>query len=149
MHSSSFDSDRDSARSGADVLVAITTLVTEGRIPRKISKSRGFYEGPHCPSQKNMPTIHNCDPTQVLVSPSLFLTHFGDEQTLSPNQCQEYEQVQSQVLNLWKNNIPVCVEVYLAPECSCEDNEFLQDSPSYSTGRLLLEQWYLNVNHHR
>lgn len=68
MHSSSFESDRECFRDSGDVLVAIATLVTEGRIPGKINKSRGFFEGPHCPLNKHSPTEHSCNPSDTLVS---------------------------------------------------------------------------------
>ncbi|GJQ82726.1 hypothetical protein Trydic_g19735 [Trypoxylus dichotomus] len=129
MHSS-FESDRECLRDGGDVLVAIATLVTEGRIPGKLNKSRGFYEGPHCPPTKHSPTEHSCSP--------------------SDNLCKKYEYVQSQVLGLWRKNIPICVEVFLVPICSCDNNDTAIPGCSDSIqGGILLEQWYLTVNHHR
>lgn len=68
MHSSSLDTDRECFREGGDVLVTIATLVTEGRIPGKMNKSRGFYEGPHCSLNKRSPVEHSCNPSDNLVS---------------------------------------------------------------------------------
>lgn len=70
MHCSSLEIESDQ-REGGDVLVAIASMVTEGRIPGKLnSKSRGFYEGPHCPISKPVQE-HNCDTTDNLVNFSL------------------------------------------------------------------------------
>lgn len=66
MHCSSLEIEGD-RREGGDVLVAIAAMVTEGRIPGKLnSKSRGFYEGPHCPISKSAQE-HRCDLTDSLV----------------------------------------------------------------------------------
>jgi hypothetical protein len=66
MHSASFDTDI-SGKDGGEVLVAIAALVTEGRIPGKLSsKTKGFYEGPHCPLNKAAKE-HKCDLTDLLV----------------------------------------------------------------------------------
>lgn len=69
MHCSSLESDCE-RREGGDVLVAIATMVTEGRIPGKVNqgKSRGFYEGPHCPIGKPATQEHRCDSNDNLVS---------------------------------------------------------------------------------
>lgn len=68
MHCASLESDGD-RREGGDVLVAIAAMVTEGRIPGKLNqaKSRGFYEGPHCPIGKSAQE-HRCDSNDNLVS---------------------------------------------------------------------------------
>lgn len=75
MHSSSFDVETQRFCSGdggggGDVLVALTALVTEGRIPGKsaAAKSSGFYEGPHCCSVlKNSKEQHDCNRNDELV----------------------------------------------------------------------------------
>lgn len=67
MHCSSFEIEGSRMEEG-EVLVAIAALVTEGRIPGKsTAKSRGFYEGPHCPLNKTS-TGHTCNPSEPLVS---------------------------------------------------------------------------------
>lgn len=67
MHSASFDTEI-SGKDGGEVLVAIAALVTEGRIPGKLSsKTKGFYEGPHCPLNKTA-REHKCDLSHLLVS---------------------------------------------------------------------------------
>lgn len=68
MHCSSLENECE-RREGGDVLVAIAAMVTEGRIPGKLNqtKSRGFYEGPHCPVGKQAQE-HRCDSNNNLVS---------------------------------------------------------------------------------
>lgn len=67
MHSASFDTEI-SGRDGGEALVAIAALVTEGRIPGKLStKTKGFYEGPHCPLNKAAREQHRCDLKDLLV----------------------------------------------------------------------------------
>lgn len=74
MHSSSFDTE-ESTKDGGEVLVSIAALVTEGRIPGKLdSKSKKFYEGPHCNRNKPNPEEHTCDLTDSLVR-SLSVSH--------------------------------------------------------------------------
>lgn len=77
MHCSSLEGDGD-RREGGDVLVAIAAMVTEGRIPGKFNqtKTRGFYEGPHCPIGKTAQE-HRCDSNDNLVneSTSLLVSH--------------------------------------------------------------------------
>lgn len=66
MHSASFDTEIN-GRDGGEVLVALAALVTEGRIPGKLnSKTKGFYEGPHCPLNKTN-RGHKCDLSNLLV----------------------------------------------------------------------------------
>lgn len=67
MHCSSLEIESDRIE-GGDILVAIAAMVAEGRIPGKLnSKSRGFYEGPHCPISKSAQE-HRCDSNDNLVS---------------------------------------------------------------------------------
>ncbi|KAJ3637121.1 hypothetical protein MTP99_000604 [Tenebrio molitor] len=125
MHSASFDTDI-SGKDGGEVLVAIAALVTEGRIPGKLSsKTKGFYEGPHCPLNKAAKE-HKCDLTDLL--------------------CSSFENVRSEVLDLWKKNIPVCLEVLLT--CSCKNDIRIKSSETYDDD-FLLEKWYFSINHRR
>lgn len=68
MHSPSFSSEPSNAK-GGDVLVSVATLVTEGRIPgNATTKSKKFYEGPHCTLIKGAATKgHQCDVADSLV----------------------------------------------------------------------------------
>ncbi|RZB77465.1 protein FAM214A, partial [Asbolus verrucosus] len=125
MHSASFDTDI-SGKDGGEVLVAIAALVTEGRIPGKLSsKTKGFYEGPHCPLNKTA-REHKCDLKDLL--------------------CSTFENVRSEILNLWKKNIPVCLEVLLT--CSCKNDLNVKSSETYDDD-FLLEKWYFSINHRR
>lgn len=68
MHSSSFDTTDVNNKDGGEVLVGIATLVTEGRIPAKLnSKTKKFYEGPHCTTLTNKVNEHKCDLADALV----------------------------------------------------------------------------------
>ncbi|XP_008195164.3 atos homolog protein A isoform X1 [Tribolium castaneum] len=125
MHSASFDSEI-SGKDGGEVLVAIAALVTEGRIPGKLSsKTKGFYEGPHCPLNKTA-REHRCDLSNLL--------------------CSTYENVRLEVLDLWKKNIPVCLEVLLT--CPCKNNVTIKSPETYDDD-FLLEKWYFSINHRR
>ncbi|XP_044264670.1 protein FAM214A [Tribolium madens] len=126
MHSASFDSEI-SGKDGGEVLVAIAALVTEGRIPGKLNTKTkgGFYEGPHCPLNKTA-REHKCDLSNLL--------------------CSTYENVRLEVLDLWKKNIPVCLEVLLT--CSCK-NDLTIKSPETYDDDFLLEKWYFSINHRR
>lgn len=67
MHSTNFNTDTDNTK-GGDVLVSVATLVTEGRIPGGVdSKSKKFYEGPHCALVKQANKEHICDLADSLV----------------------------------------------------------------------------------
>lgn len=67
MHSTSFNADLSNAK-GSEVLVSIATLVTESRIPGSAtSKSKKFYEGPHCNLIKGHVKNHKCDLSESLV----------------------------------------------------------------------------------
>lgn len=65
MHCSSLEIEGGGGKSEGDVLVAVASMVVEGRIPGKL-KSKGFYEGPHCPTSKTAQE-HHCDPNDNLV----------------------------------------------------------------------------------
>lgn len=138
MHSSSFDVETQRFCSGdggggGDVLVALTALVTEGRIPGKsaAAKSRGFYEGPHCCSVlKNSKEQHDCNRNDEL--------------------CQKYEQVRNEVLNLWQRRIPLCVDVLLSMVCPCASEETSGGSDKdHQNEDILLEKWYISVLRNR
>ncbi|XP_044739832.1 protein FAM214A [Chrysoperla carnea] len=154
----------------AEILVAITTLVTEGRIPDKVNTNfRGYSEGPHCHKSKSS-INHICNTDQFL--------------------CSRYEKIQSHVLSLWQKSIPICIEVLLTADCECgkllanhldisssssplnsnnssnngsnqQQSTLAQSnltscpttttssSTTIQTEQLLLEQWYLTVDQRR
>lgn len=76
MHSTSFNADLDNSK-GGDVLVSVATLVTESRIPGSAtSKSKKFYEGPHCTLIKGHGKDHKCDLNESLVGNNVMTTEF-------------------------------------------------------------------------
>lgn len=69
MHSASFEATDVNCKDGGEVLVGIATLVTEGRIPPKLSaKSKKFYEGAHHCDTLTKQVDEKCDLTDTLVS---------------------------------------------------------------------------------
>ncbi|NXX19134.1 F214A protein, partial [Podargus strigoides] len=63
-------------------------------------------------------------------------------------QCRQARRTRSEVMLLWKNNIPIMVEVMLLPDCCCNDEgpttegNDLND-PAIKQDALLLERWIL------
>lgn len=129
MHSSSFDTDSN-GKDGGEVLVAIASLVTEGRIPgddlkNSKTKPKKFYEGPHSTLRKRVEE-HKCD--------------------LSDSLCVRFEHDRKTVLNFWQRNIPLCIEVLLTCMCPNLDGKKKLESVNSS---LLLEQWYFSISYRR
>ncbi|KAL3286574.1 hypothetical protein HHI36_001075 [Cryptolaemus montrouzieri] len=126
MHNSSFNSDPIGAKSEAEVLLAVTTLVTEGRIPEKLGpKKKGFREGPHCylNAQANE---HVCDLTDSL--------------------CINYDFVREEVLKIWMQKIPLCIEFILT--CECQEGDYFV-GPENVENYILLESWNFNISSKR
>ncbi|XP_057655328.1 atos homolog protein A [Diorhabda carinulata] len=120
MHSTNFGSEQGNAEEG-DILVSVATLVTEGRIPGGInSKSKKFYEGPHCTRVKGAFKEHKCD--------------------LADSLCMKFDTDRQKVLNFCKKGIPLCIEVILTCECKefDETTENLEDT-------YVLEQWHFSI----
>ncbi|KAF4792871.1 family with sequence similarity 214 member A [Turdus rufiventris] len=112
-----------------EFLVSLALLITEGRTPEYSIKGR--TEGFHCPpaqSSQPPPTKHECS-DQVA-------------------QCRQARRTRSEVMLLWKNNIPIMVEVMLLPDCcysdegpTTEGNDL--NDPAIKQDALLLERWIL------
>lgn len=102
-----------------DLYTDLGTLIVEGRVPGLTD--RGFGEGPHCPSPHGQ-IRHQCDPS-------------------SPD-CQKYEQILKHMLLLWKNGIPMTIEVLLYPNC-CTPSQNVESVPDMSY--ILLEQWTIHM----
>ena len=104
-------------------------LITEGRTPEHSIKGR--TEGFHCPpAQSSQPptTKHECSDKLA--------------------QCRQARRTRSEVMLLWKNNIPIMVEVMLLPDCcysdegpNTEGNDL--NDPAIKQDALLLERWIL------
>ncbi|PKK27770.1 family with sequence similarity 214, member A [Columba livia] len=112
-----------------EFLVSLALLITEGRTPERSVKGR--TEGLHCPpAQSAQPPAakHEC----------------SDELA----QCRQARRTRSEVMLLWKNNIPIMVEVMLLPDCcysdegpTTEGNDL--NDPAIKQDALLLERWIL------
>ncbi|NXD80987.1 F214A protein, partial [Halcyon senegalensis] len=112
-----------------EFLVSLALLITEGRTPEYSVKGR--TEGFHCPpAQSSQPptTKHECSDKLA--------------------QCRQARRTRSEVMLLWKNNIPIMVEVMLLPDCcysdegpTTEGNDL--NDPAIKQDALLLERWIL------
>ncbi|XP_063025728.1 atos homolog protein A isoform X1 [Melospiza melodia melodia] len=112
-----------------EFLVSLALLITEGRTPEYSIKGR--TEGFHCPpAQSSQPptTKHECSDKLA--------------------QCRQARRTRSEVMLLWKNNIPIMVEVMLLPDCcysdegpTTEGNDL--NDPAIKQDALLLERWIL------
>ncbi|XP_067162008.1 atos homolog protein A isoform X1 [Apteryx mantelli] len=112
-----------------EFLVSLALLITEGRTPEYSIKGR--TEGFHCPpAQSSQPstTKHECSDKLA--------------------QCRQARRTRSEVMLLWKNNIPIMVEVMLLPDCcysdegpNTEGNDL--NDPAIKQDALLLERWIL------
>uniref|UniRef100_A0A6I8NYF7 Atos homolog protein A n=1 Tax=Ornithorhynchus anatinus TaxID=9258 RepID=A0A6I8NYF7_ORNAN len=112
-----------------EFLVSLALLITEGRTPEYSVKGR--TEGYHCPpSQSSQPLTakHECSDKLA--------------------QCRQARRTRSEVMLLWKNNLPIMVEVILLPDCCYSDDgpttegNDLND-PAIKQDALLLERWIL------
>uniref|UniRef100_A0A6J0TBC0 Atos homolog protein A n=2 Tax=Pogona vitticeps TaxID=103695 RepID=A0A6J0TBC0_9SAUR len=112
-----------------EFLVNLALLITEGRTPEYSVKGR--TEGFHCPpTQSSQPptTKHECSDKAA--------------------QCRQAKRTRSEVSLLWKNNIPIMIEVMLLPDCCYSDEgpttegSDLKD-PAIKQDALLLERWLL------
>lgn len=112
-----------------EFLVSLTLLITEGRTPECSVKGR--TEGLHCPpAQSGMPVLtkHECSDKLP--------------------QCRQARRTRSEVMLLWRNHIPIMIEVMLLPDCCYSDEGLATDGtdlndPAIKQDALLLERWTL------
>uniref|UniRef100_A0A8C1KT48 Atos homolog protein A n=1 Tax=Cyprinus carpio TaxID=7962 RepID=A0A8C1KT48_CYPCA len=112
-----------------EFLVFLTLLITEGRTPECSVKGR--TEGVHCPpAQSAMPVLtkHECSDKIP--------------------QCRQARRTRSEVMLLWRNHIPIMIEVMLLPDCCYSDDGPTTDctdlnDPAIKQDALLLERWTL------
>ncbi|XP_073706407.1 atos homolog protein A [Garra rufa] len=112
-----------------EFLVFLTLLITEGRTPECSVKGR--TEGVHCPpAQSAMPVLtkHECSDKIP--------------------QCRQARRTRSEVMLLWRNHIPIMIEVMLLPDCCYSDDGPNTDctdinDPAIKQDALLLERWTL------
>ncbi|XP_037573160.1 protein FAM214A [Dermacentor silvarum] len=111
-----------------EFFIDVGSLVLEGRVPSRSGK--GYTEGLHCPPTTSGQARHQCDPTSVV-------------------ECQRYEVALKHMLMLWRNSIPMSVEVLLSPDCthcsSMDHTGGIDISSAPDTSHLLLEQWYIQM----
>uniref|UniRef100_A0A3B5MJ31 Atos homolog protein A n=1 Tax=Xiphophorus couchianus TaxID=32473 RepID=A0A3B5MJ31_9TELE len=112
-----------------EFLVFLTLLITEGRTPEYSVKGR--TEGLHCPpAQSGMPPLHKHECSDKLP------------------QCRQARRTRSEVILLWRNNIPIMIEVMLLPDCcygdECPPSDPISD-PVIKQDALLLERWTLQA----
>lgn len=108
-----------------DCFIDVGSLVLEGRVPGLSSK--GYGEGIHCPPQQGQPR-HQCNSSML--------------------ECQKFELMLKHMVLLWKNNIPMSLEVLLSPECcqcSMTDMASVDISAAPDASHLLLEQWFIHM----
>ncbi|XP_078579644.1 atos homolog protein A-like isoform X1 [Branchiostoma floridae x Branchiostoma japonicum] len=107
-----------------ELFVDIGMLVTDGRGPEPSLKGR--TEGKHCPPPAGSPA-HVCSEND--------------------SKCVKAMQLKSQMFLLWRNDIPMSVEVLLCPQCCYEqmaaDVETL--ASTYPQSAILLEQWTIQM----
>ncbi|XP_067245929.1 atos homolog protein A [Chanodichthys erythropterus] len=112
-----------------EFLVFLTLLITEGRTPECSVKGR--TEGVHCPpAQSALPVLtkHECSDKIP--------------------QCRQARRTRSEVMLLWRNHIPIMIEVMLLPDCCYSDEGPTTDctdlnDPAIKQDALLLERWTL------
>ncbi|XP_062326583.1 atos homolog protein A [Osmerus eperlanus] len=110
-----------------EFLVFLTLLITEGRTPECSVKGR--TEGLHCPpAQSTLPPLHKHECSDKLP------------------QCRQARRTRSEVMLLWRNSIPIMIEVMLLPDCcygdECPPSDPISD-PAIKQDALLLERWTL------
>uniref|UniRef100_A0A3B3TCL6 Atos homolog protein A n=1 Tax=Paramormyrops kingsleyae TaxID=1676925 RepID=A0A3B3TCL6_9TELE len=109
-----------------EFLVFLALLIIEGRTPECSLKGR--TEGPHCPPAQTaqpLPTKHQCSDKLP--------------------QCCQAKKTQSEVVVLWRDKLPIMIEVMLLPDC-CYSSEAPGndlDDPVVQQDALLLERWTL------
>ncbi|KAL3885027.1 hypothetical protein ACJMK2_025126 [Sinanodonta woodiana] len=103
----------------------IGRLVMEARTPDTSVKGR--VEGPHCPPQ-SVPTLHSCDSQK--------------------EECHRVQEFRQQLELLWRNRIPMRLDVLLFPDCNHGKAEAMTlEGTTFSCDEnfLLLERWDLQL----
>ncbi|XP_006898312.1 PREDICTED: protein FAM214A-like, partial [Elephantulus edwardii] len=112
-----------------EFLVSLALLITEGRTPECSVKGR--VESSHCPPAQSCYPVtakHECSDKLA--------------------QCRQARRTRSEVTLLWKNNLPIMVEVMLLPDCCYSDDGPTTEGidlndPAIKQDALLLERWIL------
>ncbi|XP_019771974.2 protein FAM214A isoform X1 [Dendroctonus ponderosae] len=128
MHSFNLDPESNSCLDEGDLLVAVATLVTEGRIPGPDAanpKAKDFHEGPHCNLLTGTNRNHQCDDANLL--------------------CERFQRNRDIILNVFKQGGPFCIEVLFT--CTCKPLGKLDADHLANT--VLLEQWHFSAGPNR
>lgn len=108
-----------------DLFVYLGMLVVEGRTPGLTG--RGYGEGPHCLPISGQ-NRHRCDPQDP--------------------QCSREEHFRKHMMLLWRNCIPMSIEVLLCPDC-CQATTPAQGGveslAAPEPSHILLEQWTIQM----
>ncbi|KAJ8247862.1 hypothetical protein GJAV_G00251380 [Gymnothorax javanicus] len=112
-----------------EFLVLLSLLVTEGRTPECSVKGR--TEGLHCPPAQSALPVHSKHECSDKVA-----------------QCRQARRTRSEVMLLWRNHIPIMIEVMLLPDCCYSDEGLTMEGnditdPAIKQDALLLERWTL------
>ncbi|XP_013407650.1 protein FAM214A [Lingula anatina] len=107
-----------------ELFLELGMLIIESRMPEFSAKGR--VEGPHCLLVTSRGTNHECDK--------------GNKQ------CNMVSELRDQMLMLWKNGIPMCIEVLVYPDCQHVAKLYeAQLSPAEGTC-VMLEEWTIQVS---
>lgn len=109
-----------------ELFITIGMLIVEARLPELSAKGR--IEGPHCPQYPNEDT-HVC--------------------SYENNRCCEAQRQKTYMETLWKNRIPMCIELLLFPKCRHNQHHsevtFLDSNAEYTGEEFLLERWDIHM----
>lgn len=109
-----------------ELFITIGMLIVEARLPELSAKGR--IEGPHCPQYPNEDT-HVCSYQDI--------------------RCCEAQRQKTYMETLWKNQIPMCIELLLFPKCRHNQHNsevtFLDSNAEYTGEEFLLERWDVHM----
>lgn len=130
MHSLTNQLEQGSSHEAEDILVAVLTLVIEGRIPGPsptgCKKFKDFYEGPHSNKLIGIDQTHTCDTNNEL--------------------CEQFLKNKETILKTFKRGDSICVEVLFT--CCCKNLDLITHS-NFDDDFILLEQWYFSIDTNR
>ncbi|XP_029641634.1 protein FAM214A isoform X1 [Octopus sinensis] len=109
-----------------ELFVTIGMLIVEARLPELSAKGR--TEGPHCPQFPKV-NKHVCDYQDI--------------------RCCEAKKFKMYMETLWKNSIPMCIELLLFPKCRHNQQQtdimFVDSNAEHGGEQFLLERWDVNM----
>ncbi|KAL1502863.1 hypothetical protein ABEB36_007941 [Hypothenemus hampei] len=130
MHNSNSNSGCMIKQDEGKFLVAIATLVIEGRIPGPSpignSKTKDFHEGPHCKLLTGIEETHQCD-------------------IYKNNLCGDFERNRDIIQKLSRKRSTFCIEVLFNRDCTILNGS----NPENLDHFIVLEQWHFSSNPNR